>query len=43
MWFETPECNTLCPQENGVVLLKPDLARVSLSLSFFDLYEVAST
>jgi hypothetical protein len=27
--------NTLRPRENRVVLLKPGLARVSLSLSFF--------
>jgi hypothetical protein len=31
-WFGSPECNTLHPRENGVVLLKPGLARVSLSL-----------
>jgi hypothetical protein len=35
MWFGPPEHNTLRPRENGVVLLKPDLARMSLSLSFF--------
>jgi hypothetical protein len=32
MWFGPPEHNTLCPRENGVVLLKLGLARVSLSL-----------
>jgi hypothetical protein len=34
-WFGPPERNTLRPRENGVVLLKPGLARVSLSLFFF--------
>jgi hypothetical protein len=48
MWFEPPERNTLCPRENGVVLLKPGLTRVSLSLSsgrksVFDPCEEAST
>jgi hypothetical protein len=33
MWFGPPERNTICPRENGVVLLKPGLARVCLSLS----------
>jgi hypothetical protein len=33
MWFGLTERNTLRPQENGVVLLKPGLTRVSLSLS----------
>jgi hypothetical protein len=33
MWFGPPEHNTLHPQDNGVVLLKPGLARVSMSLS----------
>jgi hypothetical protein len=42
-WFGSSERNTLCSQENEVVLLKPRLARVSLSLSFFDPLEVAST
>jgi hypothetical protein len=32
MWFRPPERNTLCPRDNGVVLLKPGLARVSRSL-----------
>jgi hypothetical protein len=32
-WFGSPERNTLRPRENGVVLLKFGLARVSLSLS----------
>jgi hypothetical protein len=35
MWFDPSERNTLCPWENGVVLLKPGLTCVSLSLSFF--------
>jgi hypothetical protein len=35
MWFEPPEYNTLRPWENGVVLLKPDLVCVSLSLPPF--------
>jgi hypothetical protein len=34
MWFESPERNTLRPQENRVILLKPRLAHVSLSRSF---------
>jgi hypothetical protein len=25
MWFGLPEHNTVCPRENGVVLLKPAL------------------
>jgi hypothetical protein len=33
MWFELPECNTLRPRENGVLLLKPGLVKVCLSLS----------
>jgi hypothetical protein len=33
--FRPPERNTLCPRENGVVLLKSGLARVGLSFSFF--------
>jgi hypothetical protein len=33
-WFGPPERNTLHPRENGVVLFKRGLARVSLSLSF---------
>jgi hypothetical protein len=32
MWFGPPERNTLCPQENGVILIKPRLARVRLSI-----------
>jgi hypothetical protein len=32
MGFGPPERNTLRPRENGVVLPKPGLARVSLSL-----------
>jgi hypothetical protein len=43
MWFGLPESNTLRPQENKVVLLKPDLTLVSLSLSYFSPLEVAST
>jgi hypothetical protein len=48
MWFEPPEHNTLRPRENEVVLLKPGLARVSLSLSLstdlsIDPCELAST
>jgi hypothetical protein len=35
MWFGPSERNTQHPQENGVVLLKPGLAHVSLGLSFF--------
>jgi hypothetical protein len=35
MWFGPPERNTLRPRENGVVLFKPGLPRVSLSLSLF--------
>jgi hypothetical protein len=35
LWFEPSERNTLRPRENEVVLLKSDLARVRLSLSFF--------
>jgi hypothetical protein len=31
MWFGPPERNTLRPRENGVVLLKSSLTRVSLS------------
>jgi hypothetical protein len=37
MWFRPLERNILRPRENEVVLLKPGLTRVSLSLfSFFD-------
>jgi hypothetical protein len=48
MWFRPPECNTIRSRENRVVLLKPDLARVSLSLSscrasVFDPCEEVST
>jgi hypothetical protein len=43
MWFRLSESNTLRPQENEVVLLKPALARVSLSLSYFPPLKVAST
>jgi hypothetical protein len=35
MWFGPLGRNTLRPQVNEVVLLKTDLARVSLSLFFF--------
>jgi hypothetical protein len=43
MWFGMSERNTLRQQKNEVVLLKPGLARVSLSLSFFNPHEVASS
>jgi hypothetical protein len=44
MWFGLLGRNTLRPQVNEVVLLKTDLARVSLSLFFFfDPLEVVST
>jgi hypothetical protein len=42
MWFSPSGCNTLCPRENGVVLPKPDLTRVSLGI-FFDPCEVTFT
>jgi hypothetical protein len=34
-WFGPREHNTLCPYKNEVVLLKPGIARVSLSIFFF--------
>jgi hypothetical protein len=48
MWFGPPEHNTLRSRENKVVLLKADLARVSLNLSsrrssVFDPCEEVST
>jgi hypothetical protein len=43
-WFRPLERNTLRPHENSFILLKSDLACVSLSLFlFFNPYEVAST
>jgi hypothetical protein len=48
IWFRPPERNILRPWENEVVLLKPGLARVSLTLSsgresIFDPREEVST
>jgi hypothetical protein len=39
-WFRSQERNTLHLLENGVVLLKHDIARVSLSLFFFPWIDV---
>jgi hypothetical protein len=43
MWIRPPRHNTLHPRENGVVLLKHDLARVSMSLFLTDLSTYLST
>jgi hypothetical protein len=42
IWFGLPDRNIIRPRKNGVVLLKPDIVRVSLSI-FSDPLKVAST